>query len=366
MNKIFLDYGSTAPVCKSILDKLPELASNFYNSSSAYEYGINNKIEIEKVRKKIADMINADPEEIYFVSSASEGNSMCIDGFLKCHNGYDVICSSLEHSSIYNNPNISDIIPCNRYGNIDIEYIKQHLKSNKSLLAIMHSSNEIGILHPIKKISKIVHKYNSYLLCDAASSFGKVKIDVKDLDVDFLTVSGNKIGSLKGTGFIYIKNGIDISPIIIGTQENGVRGGTYNELAIKTLGMAIDELKSYDDVNKLKNYLEIKLCNIDNVSFNSCGVYKLPNLINICIWNVNIDSNQIVSLLDMYGFMVSSSSACHSGISTPSHVLKNIGLSDYEANHSIRITLGHENTYEEIDSFVECLKNIIEMNQVSK
>lgn len=361
MDKVFLDYGSTAPVCKSILEKLPELANQFYNASSSYELGISNKIEIEKVRNKIANMINADPEEIYFVSSASEGNSMCIDGFLKSHSDYDVVCSSLEHSSIYNNPNVGMVIPCDNFGNIDIGYIEL---INKALFAVMHSSNEIGIMHPIKEIASIVHRNNGYLLCDAASSFGKVKIDVKDLDVDFLTTSGNKIGSLKGAGFIYIKKGIDISPIIIGTQEKGLRGGTYNELAIKTLGMAIDELKPYNDVNNKRVYLVNKLSNIENICFNTCLNCTLPNLINFYIKNINIDSQQIVSLLDMNGFMVSSSSACHSGIASPSHVLKNIGLSNYDANHSIRITLGHENTYDEIDSFVECLKNIIEMNLV--
>lgn len=361
MKKVFLDYGSTAPVCKSILEKLPELANQFYNASSSYELGISNKIEIENVRNKIANMINADPEEIYFVSSASEGNSMCIDGFLKRHSGYDVICSSLEHSSIYNNPNIDHIIPCDRFGNIDIGYIEL---VDKALFAVMHSSNEIGVINPIKEIASIVHRNNGYLLCDAASSFGKVKIDVKELDVDFLTASGNKIGSLKGVGFIYIKKGIDISPIVIGTQEHGLRGGTYNELAIKTLGMAIDELKPYDNVNNRRMYLGMKLSEIDNVEFNTCLYNTLPNLLNIYIKNISIDSQQMVSLFDMYGFMISSSSACHSGVATPSHVLKNIGLSDYDANHSIRITIGHETTYEEIDSFVKCLKNIIEMNSV--
>lgn len=362
MDKVFLDYGSTAPVCKSILEKLPELASKFYNASSSYELAILNKIEIEKVRDKIAYMINADPEEIFFVSSASEGNSMCIDGFLKSHSDYDVVCSSLEHSSIYNNPNVGMVIPCDNFGNIDIGYIEL---IDKALFAVMHSSNEIGVMHPIKEIASIVHRNNGYLLCDAASSFGKVKIDVKDLDVDFLTASGNKIGSLKGAGFIYIKKGIDISPIIIGTQEKGLRGGTYNELAIKTLGMAIDELKPYDNVNKKRIYLGMKLSEIDNVEFNNDRLYNtLPNLLNIYIKNISIDSQQMVSLFDMYGFMISSSSACHSGIASPSHVLKNIGLSDYDANHSIRITLGYETTYEEIDSFIKCLKNIIEMNSV--
>ena len=363
MKKVFLDYGSTAPVCDAVLKNIQELAASFYNASSAYECGLDNKREIEKVREKVAMLINAEPEEIYFVSSASEGNSMCIDGFLKCHSNYNIVCSALEHSSIYDNPNIGEVIPCDEFGNIDIGYIEL---LGKSLFAVMHSSNEIGIVHPIKEVAEIVHRNGGYVLCDAASSLGKVPIDVKDLDVDFLTASGNKIGALKGAGFVYIKKGINIDPIIIGIQEKGLRGGTYNELAIKSLGIAIDELKSYKEVEDMRGYLVLKLSEIPNIVFNTHFGDGLPNLINIYIKDISLDSSQIVTLLDMYGFMVSASSACHSGTSTPSHVLKNIGLTDYEANHSIRITLGHENTYEDLDAFVKCLKNIIEMNLVSE
>ena len=361
MDKVFLDYGSCHPVHKSILDKLPELASNFYNASSTYEFGIENKREIEKVRKKVADLINADPSEIYFVRSASEGNTLCIDGFLKRHSEYDVICSGMEHSSIYDNPNIDYVIPYDEFGRIDIEEIKSY--KQKSLFAIMHSSNELGIINPIREIADIIHRRGSYLLCDAASSFGKVPIDVKELGVDFLTASGNKIGSLKGVGFVYIRDGIDIAPIIIGTQEDGLVGGTYNELAIKTLGMAIDELKPYGDVYANTLYLVNRLENIDDVYINSF-VDGLPNLVNIFIRNIGINAQQIVSLLDDAGFIVSSGSACHNGVNKPSHVLKAIGLNDYEVVHSIRITIGHETTVEELDSFVDCLKNIINMNKI--
>lgn len=362
MNKVFLDYGSCAPVCKKIIDLLPNLADNFYNASSIYEFGLNNKKDIEKVREKIANLINADPKEIYFVSSASEGNSLCINGFIKRHGDYDVVCSSLEHTSIYNNRNIDYVIPSTSDGFIDLNYIVGFKR--RTLFAIMHSCNEIGTIQPIKEAARIIHNQGGYILCDAASSFGKVNIDVKDLDVDFLTASGNKIGSLKGVGFVYIKDGIDISPIIVGEQENKLRGGTYNELSIKSFGIAIDELKSYNKVKEMRDYLYLRLKEIENVSFNSSIDCSLPNLINICIKDINIDSQQLVSLLDLSGFMVSPSSACHSGSSTPSHVLKAIGLSDYDANHSIRITLGHENTYDELDNFVECLKNIIELNKV--
>ena len=187
MKKVFLDYGSTAPVCDAVLKNIQELAVNFYNASSAYECGLDNKREIEKVREKVARLINAEPEEIYFVSSASEGNSMCIDGFFKVHREWDMYCSCLEHSSIYDTPYTSALIDCDEFGNIDIDCFKYIYNS---LVAVMHSSNEIGVIHPIKEIAKMVHKNGCYLLCDAASSLGKVPIDVKDLDVDFLTASG--------------------------------------------------------------------------------------------------------------------------------------------------------------------------------
>ena len=359
MNKVFLDHGASTPVCKEVLTKLNEMATDFYNSNSIYEKGLENRKEIEEVRKKVAKMINAEPNEIYFTCSASESNTLCIDGFLKRHSDYDVICSALEHSSIYNNPNIDYVIPCDENGFIDIEYIKGFKR--KSLFAIMHSSNELGIINPIKSISDIIHRRCGYLLCDASSSFGKVKIDVKELDVDFLTASGYKIGSLNGVGICYIREGIDIASLIIGNQEKGIRGGTQNSLAIKSLGIAIDNLKLFDKVSEVKNYLAEQLEAIDDVIINS-SKDGLPNLVNFTMKNISLESDQLVSLLDEFGFMVSSSSACNGYKRTPSHVLKAIGLSDFEANRTIRVTLGHENTFKEMDSFVECIKLILNMD----
>ena len=176
--------------------------------------------------------------------------------------------------------------------------------------------------------------------------------------------SGHKIGALKGVGVLYIKRGIKIKGISYGHQEDGFRPGTYNYLAIKSLDFAVDEidLDKQKDILELKNYLKDKLLEIDsNIKINGDLENRLAGNLNICIPDISIDNQQLISLFDMDGYIVSAASACSSGVKEPSHVLKAIGLSDEDANKSIRITIGKQNTKKEIDGFLETLKNIIDM-----
>lgn len=361
---IYLDNAATEKPCRSILNKANKLITNYYNPSSINQMSLKLKTEIEDVRYKIAKEINCDPEEIIFTSGASESNSLAISGFKKEYPSFPIISSMTEHSSIKNNINAQSKISVNKDGTVNHDELNKY---KGCLVCIIHGNSEVGTINPIKKISDVIHKNGCYLFCDATASFGKTPINVKDLGVDMLSASGHKIGSLKGAGFLYVNKQLRISPIIYGTQEQNLRGGTYNYMAIKSLGLAIDEI-DYNKEKKiegLRNYLISRLLKIGNITLNGSLKNRLPNNVNICINDVPINSQQIVSLLELEGFIVSSGTACHAGSNEPSETLMAMYNDTYIATHSIRITMSKENTKEEIDRFVESLKNIIDINRTS-
>lgn len=329
------------------------------NASSTYELGLASRRLIEDTRSKIKKEINADPEDqIIFLSGASEANTLAIDGFLKFHPDYNCITTNIEHSSILENPNVDIKINCDEYGFFKIEDLEGY---SNSLFAIQAANNEIGTYQDIKKISSEIHKKNNVFFTDATQMFGHIPIDVKNMGIDMMSASAHKLGGLKGCGFLYVKNGIQLSPIIYGTQENGLRGGTYNTLGIITLGKAVELInyKNEFEIQKKRDYLIKDLLEIDNITLNGSIQKRLPGNVNICIHNMKITSQQLVSLLDIHGYYVSAASACHSGDTKLSHVLKAIGLSDEEAKCNIRISIGENTTFKELNDFVKCLKILI-------
>ena len=362
-DKVYLDHAATTPLCKSFLESIQRYAELYYNPSSANEYSIALKYDIEDCREKVAKLINCEPEEVYFTSSSTEACAIAIDGFLKANYNYLVAASNIEHAAIMDNPNIDLFIECNKDGFIDPTKWQEMNFTCKALYAFMLANNEIGTIQPIKQISEYIHRNNGILFSDLTAAIGKMPIDVKDMGIDIACFGGHKIGALKGVGVLYIKKNVKIKGISYGHQENCISPGTYNYLAIKSLDMAIDEvnLDKQKDVLELRNYLMNRLIELNcGVKFNGDLENRVAGNLNIYI-PITIDNQQLVSLLDMEGYIVSSGSACSNGTNKPSHVLKAIGLSGEEINHSIRITLSEQNTKEEIDGFVEALKNIIDM-----
>lgn len=358
--KIYLDYASTSPLAKSVCGKLDSLGWNWHNPSSIYSAGAYNKYVIEEVRQKFAKTINADPEEIIFTSSGSEANALAIDGFLDANKKYSVChCTNIEHASIYNNLNCIPSIKVDGNGVVDMNTLPQ----DDSFCSVMMCNNEIGTYQPIREISEHIHNCGGVLHVDAVQAYGKVPIDVKAINVDMMSFSGHKIGSLRGVGVLYVKKGIDISPIIYGTQENGLRGGTYNDFAIKTLGLAINDINYNRDklARNVRDYLFRLLSDVPQVRINGGSETRNSSIANICIKNVTVDAQQMVSMLDESGFMVSAGSACHSYSQEPSYVLKAIGLSDEDALHSLRISVGRDTNARDIEEFVKELKMIIFM-----
>ena len=366
---IYLDTSATTQPIKEVIAEITKYMMNkWYNPSSLYSPSKEVKNNIEEVRCKVAKSINAEPNEIFFTSGGSESNSMAILGLLNSNKVeiQKVITSGLEHSSIVKlleskiNQVSVDIVKCHTNGKIDLsdlitklESIKSNGLNRKTLVTIQFANNEIGTIQDIKTISDLVHMTdkNFILHTDAVQAYGHIPIDVKELDVDMLSVSGHKIGCPKGIGFLYIKENIQhfIEPVIYGTQEQGLRGGTENVPYIMGLGKAIEYL-NYDNSELIskRKYFENGLMKLGfeiNGSDN-----KLPNNISATYAPpFDFNNESLIYILDMFGIYISSGSACNSTQIKPSLVLKNIGLTDNLIAKTIRITMPPDITKEQIN-----------------
>lgn len=361
---IYLDNASITRPKKEVIEVVNNILTNqWYNPSSVnYEEGLASFRIVEQTRSAIANEINCNPEEIVFCGSGSEANCLATDGWLNV-NGEDwFYTSTIEHSSILNNKRAKKIIKCDADGFFIEECFNKI--PNGSLVSLQYASNEIGVIQKLKRIVDVLHKKNCIVHSDCVQAFGHIKIDVKDLGIDMISATSQKLGGICGSAFLYVKNCVKIESIIHGAQNNGLRGSTYNLPAIAAFGKAI-ELIDYDvqkEVNNKRNYLIDKLLTIDNVSLNGVkdAKYRLPNNINIRIDNVLLGAQELVALFGLYGYCLSSGSACHQSEKVPSHVLLAIGLTEEQANHSIRITIGEETSYEELDKFFNDFKLIVE------
>lgn len=363
---VYLDYAGAEPVKPEVLAYLRSDAELFYNPSAVSEMSRVNWRAIRAVREQIAEMIHCEPDEIYFTSGASESNSWAIDGFLKSYKNATVISTNIEHSSILNNPNVKPLIKadCNGFIYSDaIEKTKEYWTPN-TLLAIAHANNEVG---SIQNIQDLRQKHpDCYLLVDAAQTFAKLPIDVQAMGIDMLSASAGKIGGLRGVGFLYINKRMKIQPIHYGTQENGMRGGTYFDVGIRAMGRALEQPYDSLAVSLKRNYLLDLLNRILEVRLIGSAENRLPNNVLINIQHVSVDSQQMISLLEDHGYLVSSGSACHAGDPQLSHVLQAMGETPESAKTVIRITIGEETDVNDLREFVDVLESIIEMFHESR
>ena len=367
---IYFDNAAIQKPKKEVIDiVINVLNNNWYNGSSVYEKGLESKQIIQHTKEVIAKEINCTPEEIVLVGSGSEANSFAIDGWIRGNKFYQkdyFVCSTIEHSSILKNPKARPIIFCDEQGFYKINWIKE---IHDSLVSLQLANSEIGTIQNIREIVKILHENNCIVHTDAVAAFGKIPINVKELGIDMLSATAQKIGGICGAAFLYVRKGIRLESIIYGSQEKDLRGGTYNVPAIAGLGKAV-ELISYEEekeVKKKRDYLLEKLLSIDGVTLNGTDnmKFRLPNNINICVHNIQLDSQQMIAMLDLLGgYCISAGSACNAGNAEPSHVLLNIGMSEKDALRSIRITLSNDNTYDELDKFYNDFKNIVEQYKI--
>ena len=362
---IYMDNAATAPVCEAAKQVIIKHLNDRGNPPSTHEFGRQSRLLIEDARERIAKCINANPEHIYFTSGGSEANTLALN---KRHH---TASSKFEHHSIVTDwPKIS----VTKDG-----FIKSHKLNNMlsewwevpfTVMSCMSVNNEIGTIQPVKDLATIAHRYGILFHTGAVQAMPYISIDVKDIGCDMLSASGHKFGAPKGVGFLYANERSRIKPIINGGhQENGIRPGTENVLGILAMATALEDTVEHMEernayIEALRNNLLEKLLKIDGAHVNGSLENRAPGNINIRFDGVS--GARLVSLCSVCGVYISSGSACNEGIPTPSHVLKAIGLSDSEALNSIRITLGHQNTEEDIraasDIITALIKRIREDN----
>ena len=380
---IYLDAASTAKyrnVDDIIVNTITtSMKDSWMNPSSLYASNVKDKID--KCRANIAKFINAKPEEIYFTSGSSEGNSWAIRGwydaniFMKYLN---IITTPIEHKStleaVKSRVLSANVFYCDvdEHGLINCEHLEEMLyrcEEGSVLVSIVMANNEIGTVQDIKRIADTVHKYGNVLHVDATQAFGHIPIDVEKLDVDMMSCSGHKISPvLRGIGFLYKKNCINIHPLIYGSQENGMRGSTENTYGIVGLSKALEycdlSIENVESLTRKRDYFINRLTNEFGCRLNGSSQNRLPNNINVT-FPQNITGESLLYILDISGIKVSVGSACNSKSVEPSHVLKAIGLNDLEAMRTIRLTLPNDITYEEIDKTVEEIRKSIKLIEIN-
>ena len=354
---IYLDHSATTKVCDAAKEAIVKHLDDFGNPSSVHELGRQSSILIEEAREKIAKCINANSDEVYFCSGGSEANTWAL-------NMKRSIAPAFEHHSI--KPTLTAYV--NEQG---IAYPEAFdLNGYPGMCAIdvmscMYVNNELGTIQPVSDIANVAHRRKGRLFhTDAVQAVGHIPVDVKAINCDMLSASGHKFGAPKGTGFLYVKNGTNLLSLINGgKQERGLRPGTENVLGIISMAAALeDAVEHMEERNKhikhLRDQMLDKLLQIPGVHLNGSLENRVVSNINIRFDGVS--GSRLVSLCSLYGIYISAGSACNEGTPTPSHVLKAIGLSNEEALSSIRITIGHENTEEEINTAVNIITKLVE------
>lgn len=362
---IYMDNAATTKVTDSVLDAmLPYLRENYGNASAIYSLGQKSRAAIENSRIKIAEILKTKPSEIYFTSSGTESDNWVIKESLNPREKHHIISSRIEHPAILNSLKAvkslgSDysLISVDQEGFVNLDELSEKIRDNTKLISIMFANNEIGTIEPIEEISKIAGEKNILLHTDAVQAMGNVKFNLRDLDVDMLSMSGHKLGAPKGIGILYIKEGTEISPFINGgEQERGMRASTENVASIVGIGRALEDAYANIDANieytrDLRDYTIEKLLNINGIILNGPREKRLPGNINITLKDTKPQT--MVQYLDMYDICVSSGSACAAGSINPSHVLRAIGRSEEDSLSMLRLSLNHNNTREECDYVVE-------------
>lgn len=378
---IYMDHAATTalhPEAEQAME--PYLKECYGNPSGAYELARQAKEAVERARRYAAKLIGARPEEIYFTSGGTESDNWALRGVADALSGTGkhIITTNIEHPAILNTCRYLEkhgyeitYLQTDQEGRIEIETLRSAIREDTILVSVMMANNEIGTIEPIREMGMLLHRMGIIFHTDAVQACGQIPIDVNYLMVDLLSVSGHKLHGPKGSGFLYIRSGTPIEPLIYGGgQEGGRRSGTENVPAIVGLGEAIriaGRTLSYrrKQVQWLRDYMLWRLeKEIPGLRLNGCKMYRLPGNINISI--KDIDGTKLLELLNKEGICVSARSACHSRRGSTSHVLEAIGVPEDFMNGTLRITLGSDNTKEEVDYVADILIQAVEQMRSRK
>ncbi len=365
---IYFDSAATTPIDPKVSDFMVNILNHAYgNPSSIHKAGQKSKAVIENSRRQIASCINASSGEIFFTGGGTESDNLVLKGLLR--SGDHFITSSIEHPAILIPTKEleslgvqNSIIKPNHLGEIKLKDILSKIKSNTKLVSIMYVNNELGTINEIKKISEYLGTKNILFHTDAVQAVGKIKIDMKDIGCDFLSASAHKFHGPKGVGFLYIKDGLSLTPQISGGgQEKNLRAGTENIPGIAGMGLALEISnqnieENHNYILKLEKQFLLEL-EINQIEFRRNGVNQVTGLCNITLFNV--PGQSLIVNLDLEGFAISFGAACASGSSKPSSIHNEIGMPIHEAECTVRISIGRQNTSEEITKLSTILSEII-------
>lgn len=370
---IYLDNAASTPVHEKVIEEMiPYFREQYGNPSSIHRHGRLANAAIQNSRKRIASLINANSNEILITSGGTESNNTAIYGIASKSKGKHIITSSIEHDAILEpckrlekeGCRIS-FLPVDKYGFVNPEDLKKEISNDTCLITIMYANNEVGTIQSIKKMVRIAREKNIIFHTDAVQAVGKIPIDVRELGVDLLSISSHKINGPKGVGALYIRNGVAISPLILGGgQENGLRSGTENVASIIGFGMACELAKNNmsentDYLKRLTTKLTTRVLDeIPATTLNGHPDMRTPNNTHFTFLGVN--GEDLIIKLDENKISASTGSACSVKIQKASHVLKAMGFSHEQVTGSLRLTVGITNTEQEIDQTVDVLKNVVQ------
>lgn len=371
----YFDHAATTPVREEVIkEMLPYFGVEYGNASTIYSLGRNAKKAMKEARRRVAKALNAEMNEIYFTSCGSESDNLAIKGFAYANKdkGNHIITTKIEHHAVLDSCKTLEkqgfnvtYLGVDEKGRISLEELTNAITNQTILISIMFANNEIGTIEPIEEIGKIAKEKNIAFHTDAVQAIGNVKIDVKRLNIDMLSLSGHKFYAPKGVGALYVKNGINFTKLQDGGgQENNKRAGTENVAEIVGLGKAIEiiynEYEEYNEsLKKLRDHYITRVLNeIKDSKVNGDMLRRLSGNANISFKNVM--GSKLLFELDKYGICASVGSACSTNNVEPSHVLTAIGLDKDLIEGTLRVSFGKDNTIDDVDYLVDKLKEIVD------
>ena len=372
---VYADNAATTPIHADVLNKMmPFLTTEYGNASTLYRLGQSSHKALENARQEVALLMNAEPSEITFTGCGSESDNLALRGYLHSRQAKGrkhLIVSTIEHHAILYTAQALEkegfavtYLPVNQYGQVEPQALEQAIRPDTALVSIMFANNEIGTINPVAELGRVCHERGVVFHTDAVQAYGHVPIDVKAMNIDMLSLSGHKINAPKGVGAIYVRKGIRLEPQITGGgQERGLRSGTENIASIVGLGEAarlkrVNMERETAYIGALSRKLIDGVLQLPQTILTGHPTQRLPGTCSFCI-NA-IEGESLVLRLDMNGICASTGSACSTGSLDPSHVLLGIGLSHEISHGSLRLTLGPQNTEEDVDYILERLKGVVE------
>ncbi len=374
MNRIYMDNAATTRVTEPVFEAMKlYFCEKFGNPMSVHSFGRESRRAVEEARRQVAAALNADSREIYFTGCGTESDNWALRGaaYAKGNTRRTLVTTTIEHHAILHTAEQLEkegfkvvYVPVDEFGIVKLDEMEKAITEDVVLVSVMTANNEIGTIQPIEEIARMAHAKGALFHTDAVQAIGSVKIDVKAMGIDLLSLSGHKFHAPKGVGALYMKNSVHIERLIRGgAQERTQRAGTENLASIVGLGKAIELATADIDAHNAK-LIEMRdhmiseiLTRIPETRLNGDATRRLPGNVNVSVRY--IEGESLLLSLDLKGIAASSGSACTSGALDPSHVLLAIGLPHEIAHGSLRLTMNEENTMEEVDTVVKALVEIV-------